>query len=591
MKNSSKNNKNSYISSGADSKQNKNLSYGKSKTAGRKLEAKAIVMIVVSAILAITLLVGVVLIFFNHAKEEEERDFDYLTSDLSKYITISSDKYKNYTVDLKIAKPKAIDVDVTLLNLLKSKKGPAINNAVAQFSGKIEAGDIVNIYYRGYTLDENGKEVYVDNVCNFGNKNASGVYTYASLEIGSNQFVPGFELGLAGKEFSSQNNFVRITSGAVKEGQIVYITYTRQLDGSTASNDKITRSAERIVIADGKEKIDAKYGVGFYDMLMGLNVGSAETTTFSGVVDGKKYNYKDIKIDFATECEKEGTYFLVECYFPYDYGFANLNNKTVYFEVYVQSMADYESKTLTNEFIEENLTDKDFGVTAEDLEEFEGDRISQLRQYIQKLLDEDYEELLREKIEEAMWNHYHSEGVAAVSKYPQIKVDAIYNEYFDDVLYQFEQSGGVITNVLGESKTCESVEDYAIIYLGLEYAENKDWRDVLRKMSENLVKERLILFYIMRNENIMPTAEELAAKKKEVEDEYLEEYIYQYSEQYSVDKSTYSDEKWAEFKAERYKELHDYYDDAYFTEITYYEIGLDAFLAWPTVTTFDGKIQ
>ena len=480
-----------------------------------------------------------------------------------------------------------------MLNLLALKKGAVKNNAEAQFKGTIGAGDIVNIYYRGYIKDDKGNEVVVDNMCNFGNMTSDGKkYTYSSLEIGSNQFIPGFELELAGQEFSSKNNFVRITSGTVKEGQIIYISYTRQLDGSTDSKDKISIAAERIVIADGKEKIDAKYGAGFYDTIAPLTIGATEGTTFTGTVDGKKYNYKDLKIDFATECEKEGNYILVECYFPYDYKAApDLRNKNAFFEVYVESMVDYESKTLTNEFIEENLADEEFGVSAEDLDEFEGDRVEQLRQYIQKLLDEDYEELYKSKVEEAMWKHYHSEGVVNISKHPQAKVDSIYNEYFNDVLFQFNSSGGVIETMFGESKTCETVDEYAVIYLGLEYAENQDWRVYLRSLAENLAKERLILFHIMKTESLLPSAEVLAERKKAVEDEYLEEYIYQYSEQYNIDKDSYTEEKWAEFEAARYKELHDYYNDSYFTEIAYYEIALDTFLTWPSVTTFDGKIQ
>lgn len=588
MKKSSKNIQNSSKKGGTAAKKVQNNKDQK------KLGTKGITLIVVSSVLLAVLVAGIIIIAVNYMKQKEEENFEYIESDLTKYLTIENTSYKDYTVNLNIAKPKEKDVDVTLLNLLASKKGSALNDASAQLSGTIGAGDIVNIYYRGYTRDKDGNEVFVDNMCNFGNKNDSGVYTYSSLEIGSNSFLPGFELDLAGETFSSKNNFVMIKDGLVKDGQIVYISYTRQLDGSTASNDKIEKSAERIIIADGKDKIDAKYGAGFYDKLITLTVGSTATDTVEGTVDGKKYNYTNLKIDFATECEKKDNYILVECYFPYDYKLdPNLRNKTAYFEVYVQSMVDYESEELTNEFIEENLTDKDFGVTAEDLEKHkdEGDRVAQLRAYIKNLLDEDYKELYRKELEKAMWEHYHKEGIANVIKYPQVKVNAIFNEYYDDVLYQFEQSGGVIKTLLGEEKTCKTVDEYAVIYLGLEYAENQDWRAYLTSLSENLVKERLILFYIMKEENLMPSAEVLAARKQEVEKEYFDEYIYQYSEKYGINKSDYTDEKWAEFEAERYKELHDYYDDAYFTEITYYEIGLDTFLSWPSVTTLDGVSQ
>lgn len=572
-----------------------------------KLGAKNIILMVVSAILAVALIVGIIFICIDHAQTEADKDFDYIESDITNYISADKSVYKDYSVKLDIAKPKDIDVDVTLFNLLATKKGSVKNNALAQYNGYINAGDIAKIYYRGYTLDEKGNQVTFES--NFGYKNSSGEYVPTSLVVGVGvnngedsyySFPPGFDLNLAGgagsltgqgRYFDSKNSFKRIISGAVNNGQIVYISYTRQLDGSTASSDKIAKTAERIVLADGKEKIDAKYGEGFYDRLLTLSINSTEKVTFTGTVSGKKYNYTDLKIDFATECENENTYIRVECYIPYDYSITTLRNKAAYYEVYVESIVEYEEKKLTNEFVEENLKDKKFGVTAEELNKFEGDRVSQLRQHVKKLIDDDYEELYKQKLEEAMWNHYH-EKITEVAKYPKAKVDDVYNEYFNDVLEQFNKSGGAYTDpYFGTEETYESIDEYAVAYLGLTYSENKDWRAHLRSLAENLVKERLILFYILKEENLMPTAEELAARKKQVEDEYLEEYINQYSAEYDIDKDTYSKEDWEKFEADRYKELHDYYDDDYFTEIAYYEIGLDVFLTWPKVTTLDGEIK
>ncbi|MBO5316619.1 MAG: hypothetical protein J6B48_09350 [Clostridia bacterium] len=572
-----------------------------------KLGAKNITLIVVSAILVVALIVGIIFICIDHAQTEADKDFDYVKSDITNYINIDKSIYKDYSVKLDIAKPKDIDVDVTLFNLLATKKGASKNSALAQYSGYIDAGDIAKIYYRGYTLDDDGNQIVFDT--NLGQMNSSSKeYVPTSLVVGVGvntgednyySFPPGFDLNLAGagsltgqgRYFDSKNNFKRITSGAVNNGQIIYISYTRQLDGSTASSDKINRSAERIVLADGKEKIDAKYGDGFYDKLLSLTINSTDKATFTGTVSGKKYNYTDIKIDFATECENEETYILIKCYIPYDYSITTLRNKEAYYEVYVESIVEYEEKKLTNEFVEENLKDKNFGVTEEDLDKFEGDRVSQLKQHVKKLIDEDYEELYKQKLEEAMWNHYH-EKTKNVAQYPKAKVDDVYNEYFNDVLEQFNNSGGAYTDpYFGTQETYETIDEYAVAYLGLTYSENKDWRAHLRSLAENLVKERLILFYILKEENLMPTAEELAARKKQVEDEYLEEYIYQYSAEYDIDKDTYSKEEWEKFEADRYKELHDYYDDDYFTEIAYYEIGLDSFLTWPKVTTLDGEVK
>lgn len=534
---------------------------------------------ILSAILILTLLLSSALVLFSCTEEEAGGEFDYLTSDLSNYISIDAAKYKNYTASLDIAKPRDIDVDVTILNLLASKKGEALNNGASYPYGKVTAGDEVSIYYRGYLKDKDGNEKHVDNMCNFGNAEP------ATLVIGSNSFIPGFELDMVGIDFTKDNRLVKITEGAPKDGQIVYVSYTKQLDGSTNSKDKVKVTSERIVL--GKDSIDAKYGSGFEAKLRSLTVGSTSGASFNATIDGKKYNYIDLKIDFATECEKEGTYFLVECYFPYDYQSTTLRNQNAYFEVYIQGIVEYDAPEFTDAFVEENLGKDDFGVTADDLKDYTGTTTEKLRAHIKHLLDEDYEEAYRTALEEAMWNHYHNENVTSVKKYPKNKVDTIYYEYYNDVVWQFENSGGSITNALGESKVAESVDEYAVIYLGLEYAEDQDWRNVLREMSESLVKERLILYYIMRQEGLVPSAQKLAEQITASKKEYLDEYIAQYLAEYSKKESDYSEEEWKTFVADREKELYDYYDDAYFTEIAYYEIALDTFLTWPTVTTLD----
>ena len=535
---------------------------------------------IISAILvAATLLSSSFMLFSCSDDGVNDENFDYLTSDLSKYISIDPAQYKNYKASLQIAKPHDIDVDVTILNLLATKKGEALNEGKKYTYGNISAGDIVSIYYRGYLKNADGTEKHVDNLCNFGNESP------ADLEIGSNQFIPGFELDMVGINFTKDNQLVKIKEGAPKDGQIVYVSYTKQLDGSTGSSNKTSAVSERIVL--GTDNIDKKYGDGFEAKLRSLTVGSTSGASFSATLDGKKYNYIDLKIDFATECEKEGNYFIVECYFPYDYTTTTLRNQTAYFEVYIQGIVEYEAPEFTDAFVEENLGKDDFGVTAEDLEEYTGTSTEKLRAHIKHLLDKDYEESYRALLEEAMWNHYHNENVSKVEKYPKNKVDAIYYEYYNDVIWQFENSGGSISNALGESVVAENVDEYAIIYLGLEYAEDQDWRNVLQEMSKSLVKERLILYYIMRQENLIPSAEKLAEQVAASKQEYLDEYVAQYLAEYSKKESDYSESEWAQFMEDRKKELYDYYDDDYFTEIAYYEIALDTFLTWANVTTLD----
>ena len=158
------------------------------------------------------------------------------------------------------------------------------------------------------------------------------------------------------------------------------------------------------------------------------------------------------------------------------------------------------------------------------------------------------------------------------------------------MVYQYNTSGGSIYNqYTGEYESCENIDDFANIYLGIQYSANPDWNNTLYKMSENLVKERLILYYIMRTEGIMPTEEELNAKYDEITKEYLDEYMIQYLESINKTRDDYTDEEYEKLVEERTVVLFDYFDDDYFYETAYYEIGLEHFRTYVNVITLDER--
>ncbi|MBQ8321130.1 MAG: hypothetical protein IJX92_02045 [Clostridia bacterium] len=550
---------------------------GTASLSKKKLGAKEIAMIVTAAVLALALLGGLIALIVHQVNEHHESQFDYITSDLSEYITIDKSLYKDYKLDIDIAKPHDIDVKVTILNLLAENRGEPVDSGKSYTYGTITAGDVVNIYYRGYILNDDNEEQYVSGMCNFGNSSP------AELKIGSNQFVPGFELNLVGKEFTKENQLVKVTEGEVEDDYIVYVSYTRQL----ADKSKDSEKASEVRFVFGEEENLKNYGQGFENMLKTLTIGAESGASFSAKnSEGVEYDYTDVKISYATANEGEGDYFLVDCYFPYDYTTATLRNKNAKFEVYVHGIEEYNAPEFTDEFVEEKLLEDDFGVTAEDLEGYDGTATEKLTAYLQDKLNEAYEAELEAEIEALMWDHYLN--IAEVKKYPKKKVEAIYNEYKDDVVWQYETNGGSIQNSYTEEyETFDNIDDYAMAYLSCEYYGYDDWKEYLYAMSESLVKERLVLYYILKEENLLPTEEELAEKIAAVKDEYKEEYYTQYLEKESKTRSDYTDEQWSEFTATRDKELFEYYNDDYFTEVAYYEIGLDEFIKWPTVTTFD----
>lgn len=567
-----------------DKKSNKTVKEKKDKAESKnvgekrlKLSSTAIAIIAtVGVLFLIILVVGII-----HVVEAVKSDkfFDYVDSDLEKYVTFSESDYKNYNIEIDIAKPHDIDVDNAILALLAASKGEVKNEgAMITSAVTISPADTVYIWYRGYTFDANGEKVFKSGMCNFSTSSA------AELTIGSGNYVPGFELGLVGKNTGDYPKFEKITEGEIKEGQIVYVSYKRLVEGGDSKKDTKSASGVRIDLSD--TTIDETFGTGFRDQILAAKIG--EKTSFGVTLSGKTHNYTELTVDFVTECEVDPL--VVKCYFPYDYSDTTLRNQDVYFEVYVNGVVQYDCPEFNDEFVLKTVQEKDSPITEEELRnDYEGETLTEkYKAYAKKIIDEAYEENYKSMVEDAMWNHYLEKAV--VKKYPQVKVDKIHKEYIDDVYYQFDQTGGSIQNsYTQEYETYDNIDDFAIAYLGLTYSANQDWKSVLYTMSENLVKERLVLYYLLQVENLYPTEQQFAEELAAVKQEYIDEYLKQYLEYEEKSREDYNDEEYAEFVKAREAELFDYYDEEYFEETTYYEIALREFLKWAKVSTLDDR--
>lgn len=505
---------------------------------------------------------------------DNDESFDYLTFDPTEYLTVSLDEFRGIELSVNIAKPRSVDVDDAILKLLASEKGEVLNGGAKLTAVTIAPGDVVDIWYRGYILDEDGEEVFLPGMCNFSGNAPS------SLSIGSGQFVPGFEFNLVGKNTGDYPKLVKITEGEIKETQIAYVSYSRLAEGGK-STDTETGSFLRIDLSD--ETVDETYGTGFRAQILSANIGAKKN--FGVTLDGKTYNYTDTIVHFVTECEVDPL--LVECYFPYDYGMKELQNKTAYFEVYVDGVVEYECPKLTEEYVLNKA--ETLGI---DLSDYEGEgNIEKFRAYIEALIYAEYEETYRDEVGGAMWEKIFD--AAKVKKYPGIKVSGIYKEYVDDVYHQFEESGGTIygDGIYYDDVTYDNIDDYAMAYLGLTYSKYDDWREYLYDMAKSLVKERLVLYYIFFAEELISSEEELDAEIDALKQEYLDEYIAQYLESIGMSREDYTDEAYAEFCEKREEELFAYYSDEYFAESVCYNFCIREISSWPQVTTLDGKVN
>ncbi len=546
----------------------------------KKLSRNAIAAIIsVSIILVIAIAVGIVFLV-DYIKND--KGFDYLKSDLSKYVEFNGD-YKNLELELQIAKPRPIDTDNAILAILAANKDKTSASLDDRTNADtvIGPGDVVYVYYRGYLLDSDGEKVYIPELSNLSNASAG------SLEVGSGGFYPGVELEMVGMNTSEFPKYEKITSGRVEtlaDDCIVYISYTRFVTngGDTENIKKETVTFERV---DMSSDIDAIYGDQFRFHIEKAEIGES-TWDIKNSCGDVNYQYTGVKVLYATESEKDPT--VLSGYIPYDATQKDYRNRDVYFEVYVDGIIDYQANdTLTDEFVQKKIDDGTFGIKAEDLNEYEGEGIAQkYYNYVKKVTNDVYESDYEAFLEEAIWTKLLS--MVNVKKYPVQKLEEIYNDYVYEVNYKYAESGGRIYNSDGTYTTYDTVDKYAEAYFGTS-GYSFSWSDYCYLLAQNKVKERLLLFYILRTENVLPTDAELQSTYDATVEQYLNDYVNEALYYEGISKDSMTDEEYAKYVETCRAELFTLFDEEDFEETSYYLLLIDKIKEWPTikVTTLD----
>ena len=370
------------------------------------------VSVLVAAVVVTALIVGIV------AAANKNREVDYINDDLSKYVYISSEDYKNYPVNAKLLSVDESDVkrEINKLLVTNKDKNALFGGAAVRPEGyTIKLGDVANIWYRGYTVDESGVEKELAGANNLTSSSAH------ALEIGSGSFIKGIEEGLIGKPLQSKSPEI-VKSGKVEPEDVIYISYSAFLANGVPTN--VTNV--RIDISD-KAAVDKIYGNGFARYFLNKTIGDGAGSTQAFRIEGDDVDtiYYDIKINYAVRTEVEP--YVLDVVFPLDYHEASYRGLEAKFEIYVSTAVVYNTPEWSDSFLIETLK-----VSEEALSVYDGETLTQ--KYENKLLSE-----LKAKadatnkglIEEEMWKHYHSK--VKVKKLPQSEVNDIYRQYLSEV--------------------------------------------------------------------------------------------------------------------------------------------------------------
>ena len=356
---------------------------------------KGIITIAIASLLVLALIGGVVAAII--ITYQNEHFVDYLNEDLSRYIIIKEEDYKGY--ELKIAVPKPNDKDlqhkiITVLNKYVTKDdildGGNYFTATDYPDKAIGVGDRLQIRYNGYSYDEDGNRVSYAGTSNFAD---SSPY---ELTVGSGVFVTGFELGLVGKKLSEHSVFEKFEMGDVRDGDVVYATATYVEEAGGFYED----AQIRIDLRD--ENVEKIWGIGIKDALQARGIGLINGSEFTLSREGtdEKITYVNMRVDYVTRCENNPI--VVEATFPYNYTqSAELRNKTIYFDVYVERGTDYKAPEWNDTFVTEKLE-----LTESDLSEYEGESLTAKCEamYMSELMAE-YENNCLSVAEEEMWAH------------------------------------------------------------------------------------------------------------------------------------------------------------------------------------------
>lgn len=531
----------------------------KEEAAKKKLKASDIYLIVFGAVALVAILVGVIVGCIRLSS----KNIDYMKANLSKYVKVSESIYKGYGVTVNVPPVTDRDVEYKLLEILCENKldlSEEEENAPAVPNVTISAGDIANIYYRGYTLGENNVKDYFDGGCNFDG-------SISSLEIGSGSFIPGFEYNLIGKNQKDYATMTKVNDGFTKAGDIIMLTYSAYYADGRA---KVAQSA-MIDLSD--PNLDEVWGEGFADYfnlnLKGFEIGKqfahekndqlTVTSPSAGDSDAEKDVYFDMTVTSAYRIS-EGEKLVVEAYFPADYHAEDLQGKTAYFEVYIKSVKDHSVPELNDAFITETLK-----LSADQLASYEGETlVDKYKSYVKAGLVEEYNEKIESAVETAFWKQAIEK--AQFKKLPESEVKKYYNSYVSEIETAYAS---------GYSNYYNSVDAFALAYLNLE--SGSDWKAALKDNAEYAVKQKLVFYKIIRQADYIPEGDEYDRYYDEVFNDHLESYL----EYYKINEDS---ENYATKLEEAKTTVRNQYDDEYWNENVIYAYALDKIIDSAVIT-------
>lgn len=491
---------------GANNKWEPPVAVKKPKSLEEIKRRNGIIITVVAAILIVAAVAGVCAMIISAILKGDS--VDYLKDNLSAYINISKDEYTGIEIDIPLDEysDDMLTAEINKL-LVKHKSKDAEANGVGITNKPVALGDVISFRYRVYTVDENGKETEIPGYCNFNDA------TNATHEVGSESFwFSEFDKSVLGIIPSDYDNFKKIKAGTVSAGDVIYLSYTAFYPTGAA----ISKLYERIDLS--RDDIDETYGEGFKNFMIASAIGEKLDSATFKTADGS-IGYSDMKVEFATQCEKSCLSF--DVVFPADHNDKTeagnkLRGTSAKIDVYVDSAVKYKIPEYNAEFITKTL-----GMTDAELASYEGaDTVAKHRSYLKEIVLKKLAKSNEKLTFKAIWDVLVTKG--EVIKYPKGRLDGLIDAFVQNVESYYNQNA--------EEKGFPSIDSAAIDYFGLE--SGADWEAHVTKLAEEKVKSELVIYYIIRKEGFLPSDAEYEAEFNAIVQEYADDYLEEYPDKF-----------------------------------------------------------
>jgi hypothetical protein len=308
-----------------------------------------------------------------------------------------------------------------------------------------------------------------------------------------------------------------------------------------------------------KKECDATFGEGFFDFIVGREIGEVDDHFTAMDVGGSKGRtaYTDMKINAIYDLGENPL--TVTTRFPVSYASEELAGKVAYFDLYVSDMVLYDVPEIDEKFITERLK-----LTLEQLEEYaDEDSVTvydKFRDYVRSEVIAADKININSAVEKATWDAYLKH--VNVKWIPEREIQIYYNDYLQEVEQAFQSASS--------NGTVNDIEAYAPTYLNID--PTTDWRQHLRETAIRAITEKLTFYYVLQREGFTPDEE----KYNELYEELLGELLADYLGRVGCKRENYKTDEEYNAAVEGHKQtVIKGYGDSYFRENVIYVYAIE----------------